>query len=457
MNNYIYIGQYKCPLLYNTFVHGWHKHKNAKEFLPDLDGSSMWLDGHWFVHKKDWETARSLAAKAIEEQDDSFFERFYTLAEKETSKMLEASEKIHTSKEVTPEIIEEFFYTMQDMEFPWVLSIPFDEAAESAVKQFSQIFTIPSKPTLLTKQRLSLHELNKTIKDANINISNKSIDALNSIKSNPKIYNLLKQHVEENQWLGMMHFWGSPLTEEKLVEQLQNIKESETIDFSEKIEWLKRHTAELAYFRNHFAETCSVASYKGLAALEKASKQLGLSWNQAAWLTPTEFLAGIKGQPIPKLSEIEKRKESFGLIHKGNKSIIITGTQLQSLISQLVPSSSSNNLKGMVVSKGFAEGIAKLVLSPDDINKVNKGDIVIANETTPDFLPALHKAAAIVTNMGGLTSHAAIVAREFKIPCIVGTRHATSAFSDGDFVRVDTEKESILKLPQPSPHSSASQ
>ena len=70
MDDYLYIGQYKCPLLYNTSISDWYKHKRAREFLPELDGRSMWLDGHWFVHKKDWETARNLAAKAIKEKDE---------------------------------------------------------------------------------------------------------------------------------------------------------------------------------------------------------------------------------------------------------------------------------------------------------------------------------------------------------------------------------------------------
>ena len=55
-------------------------------------------------------------------------------------------------------------------------------------------------------------------------------------------------------------------------------------------------------------------------------------------------------------------------------------------------------------------------------------------------MPALHKASAIVTDMGGITSHAAVVAREFDIPCIVGTKHATKIFKDNDIIEVDVEK-----------------
>lgn len=97
-------------------------------------------------------------------------------------------------------------------------------------------------------------------------------------------------------------------------------------------------------------------------------------------------------------------------------------------------------LTGTAASPGKAVGKVKIVKNPKEIGKVEAGDILVAVMTSPDFVPAMKKAGAIVTNEGGLTSHAAIVSRELGIPCIVGTKEATQKLKTGDTVTVDGEK-----------------
>ncbi|MCX6786562.1 MAG: PEP-utilizing enzyme [Candidatus Kaiserbacteria bacterium] len=97
-------------------------------------------------------------------------------------------------------------------------------------------------------------------------------------------------------------------------------------------------------------------------------------------------------------------------------------------------------VKGFTAYAGEAGGIVKIVLSRKDYGKVKKGDVLVAANTNPDYLPIIRKAAAIVTDEGGITSHAAIVAREFKIPCIVGTKVATKILKNGDVVEIDSRK-----------------
>jgi pyruvate,water dikinase len=77
------------------------------------------------------------------------------------------------------------------------------------------------------------------------------------------------------------------------------------------------------------------------------------------------------------------------------------------------------------------------VPTPDDIDKVMEGDILVAEMTTPDFVPAMKRAAAIVTDRGGRTAHAAIVSRELGIPCVVGCEKATTTLKDGQIITVD--------------------
>jgi phosphohistidine swiveling domain-containing protein len=103
-------------------------------------------------------------------------------------------------------------------------------------------------------------------------------------------------------------------------------------------------------------------------------------------------------------------------------------------------------VQGVVASPGIVEGKAVVLKTYHDIKKVQSGDILIANTTDPTYLPAMKKAAAVVTNEGRLTSHAAIVSRELKIPCVVATKNATSVFSNGDTVRVDADEGIVTKL-----------
>jgi len=94
-------------------------------------------------------------------------------------------------------------------------------------------------------------------------------------------------------------------------------------------------------------------------------------------------------------------------------------------------------LKGSAARPGAAAGEVKIILDPEQIGRVQDGDILVAEMTTPDFVPAMKRALAIVTDRGGRTAHAAIVSRELGIPCVVGTGEATKILHDGQIVTVD--------------------
>ena len=92
--------------------------------------------------------------------------------------------------------------------------------------------------------------------------------------------------------------------------------------------------------------------------------------------------------------------------------------------------------EGEAIGTSIAMGIARVLESPKDADKLNKGEIVVTDVTSPDWDPILKKAAAIVTNKGGRTSHASIVARELGVPAVVGTGNATDQINDGDLITV---------------------
>lgn len=101
-------------------------------------------------------------------------------------------------------------------------------------------------------------------------------------------------------------------------------------------------------------------------------------------------------------------------------------------------------LSGSPASPGIGVGGVRILKSPKEIDKVKKGDVLVAPMTSPDFVPAMKRSSAIVTDEGGQTSHAAIVSRELGIPCIVGTREATKILKDGQIVTVNGESGQVF-------------
>ncbi len=102
-------------------------------------------------------------------------------------------------------------------------------------------------------------------------------------------------------------------------------------------------------------------------------------------------------------------------------------------------------LKGEPASPGVATGIVNILKSAKEIGKIKRGDILVTDMTTPDFVPAMKKAVAIVTNKGGQTSHAAIVSRELGVPCVVGTKTATTTLKQGRVITVDGAAGSVYE------------
>ena len=103
-------------------------------------------------------------------------------------------------------------------------------------------------------------------------------------------------------------------------------------------------------------------------------------------------------------------------------------------------------LSGQPASPGVGAGIVRVVHDPRDIEIVKQGDILVAEMTTPDFVPAMKRAAGIVTERGGRTCHAAIVSRELGIPCVVSVTDATQRIPEGALVEVDGDAGTVTVL-----------
>lgn len=103
-------------------------------------------------------------------------------------------------------------------------------------------------------------------------------------------------------------------------------------------------------------------------------------------------------------------------------------------------------MRGLVGAPGKVSGRVVIIHTKHDLRRVFDGAILVSVTTNPDYVPAMRKCKAIVTDEGGITSHAAIVCRELRIPCVVGTKNGTKVFKDGDRVEVDATKGIVRKI-----------
>lgn len=196
------------------------------------------------------------------------------------------------------------------------------------------------------------------------------------------------------------------------------------------------------------AETSGILQYYVTPTLREVNNVLSLKEGEYIWFSFQELLAALRNPSEFSMPDISSRKNKLGIFSEENKEVIIVGKELDIILSSFISESGKSvfPLKGMSASKGVVQGIVKIIILPEDIKKMNAGDILVAPETAPDFLPAMAIAAGIITNRGGVTSHAAIVSRELRKPCIVGVKDATSILSDGQRIEVNAEKGEIHLL-----------
>lgn len=141
--------------------------------------------------------------------------------------------------------------------------------------------------------------------------------------------------------------------------------------------------------------------------------------------------------------DISKREEGWALVSKHGDLQILDATQLPQLIKeeQLTDMQAKiiqqTQFHGVPACKGKATGIVRVIDNPKDISQFQNGEILVTYMTTMQFTPLFKKAAGIITDEGGLSSHAAIVSREFNVPCIVGTQIATRNLKTGDKIEMD--------------------
>ncbi len=266
----------------------------------------------------------------------------------------------------------------------------------------------------------------------------------------PELTAKLQAFCKKYSHLGMKYFLGEPWTLWDAYHMLKNVDlasssripkqngEQSTTPISREISPNLRFAEDLLRLRT---EKWEMMCY-GCSLFRKMIKEHFVdvvNYDDLLSLRVPEVITLLSGNFFPK--EGPAGRECFTLEITDNGPKLTTG-----IIKEKGETYALAEINGKSAYKGKVQGTIKIVLSHRDCFKVENGDILVATMSTPDFLPAMLKAAAFVTDIGGITSHAAIISREMKKPCVIGTKIATKVFHDGDLVEVDAEKGIVRKV-----------
>lgn len=180
----------------------------------------------------------------------------------------------------------------------------------------------------------------------------------------------------------------------------------------------------------------------------ESAKRIKCSSNDLVWFRHKEVCKFLRGKRFNKM-EADKRKKAVCLFLNNGKIKVWSGKKAFQQHKKEIKKDNKrvDIIRGRPANGGKIIATAKVCRGAREaIRKIKKGDVLITGMTLPEYVPAMKKASAIITNEGGLTCHAAIISRELNIPCIVGTKIATKVLKDGDKIEVDADKGIIKKL-----------
>lgn len=181
----------------------------------------------------------------------------------------------------------------------------------------------------------------------------------------------------------------------------------------------------------------------------KVAKRLGLSIREVYYLTQPEIAQGLHGTRVSKKEIAGRMKQLVICNHEGSVRVY-GGDHVRGVLREYalpaVGGKQAGDLAGTSACRGKIKGIARVILLDKEFGNFRHGEILVSLQTMIYYLPLMKKAKAILTEFGGLTSHAAIVSRELNIPCIVGITGLISSVKTGDSLIVDATRGVVKKL-----------
>jgi len=320
---------------------------------------------------------------------------------------------------------------------------------------------LPLSEKYLETLSVSLHE--SVIVEERVALLNLSI-GFNALSAEDKQARI-RQYLDEFEWLSYHWFVGtSPTvlvvqqkilahaaTAQEEVERVTEEKERQERDIetamtelgldADEKEVVRQFRAAI-FLRTYVKDHINLAAYRLLPILYAIGDQLGIEGPHMPFLTLEEI------DSIEKYSATELREKIQSRLN-GFSAGLMDGKNTSEGFARPVQASKSTDdtqIKGSPAYRGIVQGRVKVILSPKEQDKLNPGEILVTSMTTPDFLPSMQRAAAFVTDEGGITCHAAIIAREMKKPCVIGTKNATKILKDNDLVEVDAQTGVVSKI-----------
>ena len=325
---------------------------------------------------------------------------------------------------------------------------------------YFNILTNPKKPTLGKQQDIGLLKIATMAKSK-------------AGMRTPKIQTLLALHTKKYEWLPCTYEnapWtfayfesvaanmigqgvdaGEELRKIELREREVEAQRKKALFELKLYPWEERLFAiasDILFFKANRKDMLFKSYFQMRPLIREIARRLHLTPKQVMFLLPNEVKAALEsGKTSPSILN-ERARFCVG-ISIDDSTAVFVGKNAKRILERHVEKQEVKQVRellGQCACPGYAKGAVKLVLSPKDIHKMKKGDILVSPATNPDIVQAMKLAGAIVTNTGGLTSHAAIVSRELNIPCVVGTKVATELLRDGEIVEVDASKGIVRRL-----------
>jgi pyruvate,water dikinase len=202
---------------------------------------------------------------------------------------------------------------------------------------------------------------------------------------------------------------------------------------------------DILFIKDHRDEFRRKAFFYAHPLIKAIMERYTLTYDEVWYILPSD-VARFEKERNEVLSDIAKRKDGYWCESNGKETIFLQGEEAKRLFIKEAPTFDVKEIKGIVGCPGNTTGFVQVTRNAEDLKHFKQGNILVATTTNPDYITAMQKAVAFVTDEGGITCHAAIVAREMRKPCIVGTKIATRVLKDGDFVEVDAQNGIVRVL-----------
>ncbi|MFA7277878.1 MAG: PEP-utilizing enzyme [Candidatus Gracilibacteria bacterium] len=279
----------------------------------------------------------------------------------------------------------------------------------------------------------------------------------------------IEAHQKRFFWLKNSYAGTQVLTVEFFAERKKELSSDIRKSFEEKLQQTKEKKAEFIKTHNLPSEIIEIATAmsEGIEWQDERKKWIFITLHYVDILLKEvaqrfsydyQSLHNLWYHEIPDIIEgkdlkptLEKRATGFGIhfLHDCEELTSEEAAYVWNTFDQHDASASTTELKGIVASKGKGTNVTakvRILLDPMQVDSFQDGEILIAPMTSPEYIFAMRKASAVITDTGGLTSHAAIVTRELGIPCLVGTKSATKILKDGDTVEINITTGTAKKI-----------